>query len=129
VFVLILWLPEYVSYRIVYHQSTPIFTPKSTNEYYMLCTRVLTPQTHPCIVMDMSAATTAVIARKISTANQAEISRALGVSRAYVCLILAGKRRGMGFQVGVKLSRELGVSAEQLHDYLESVPMTNEPVN
>lgn len=69
--------------------------------------------------LGMSVSAVAV-AQKVARANQAETARGLGVSRAYLSRMLRGERR-VTLKVGVELSKRLGVSAEELSEYLEGM--------
>jgi transcriptional regulator with XRE-family HTH domain len=60
------------------------------------------------------------VAQKVAKANQSETARELGLSRAYLSRMLRGERR-VTLKVGVELSKRLGVSAEELSEYLEGV--------
>lgn len=57
------------------------------------------------------------VAEKIDRANRAQLSRELGMDRSFVSQVLSGKK-GLGFEAGLRLSERLGVTAEELGEYL-----------
>lgn len=68
----------------------------------------------------------AVVQKRVQEANRSELARQLSVDRSHVSLVLAGKRMP-SLPMAAKLARELGLSLDDLHGYLEQ--QTAAPVN
>ena len=66
-----------------------------------------------------------VVEKKIDGVNRTVLARGLGLTRSYVSQVLSGKREP-GLGVAIKMARGLGLTVEQLGEYLEKKSMTME---
>jgi transcriptional regulator with XRE-family HTH domain len=65
-----------------------------------------------------------VVEKKIDGVNRTVLARGLGLTRSYVSQVLSGKREP-GLGVAIKVARGLGLTVEQLGEYLTRKGLVN----